>query len=141
MHFEKIKSAQAQKRKVRCDDDVSGEDLAVFRHGVVLFKVKNTGVFVNRQILCKCIGEFQRMELSLVWKANRSGHRERQRQLGRLPKKEDFDEATRSRIKAFLGPWPRALEAAGLKEAPPKPAGAKKRRTARKLITQRSEEP
>lgn len=35
--------------------------------------------------------------------------------LGRLPKKDDFDEATRSRIKAFLGPWPRALEAAGLK--------------------------
>ena len=38
-------------------------------------------------------------------------------ELGRLPKKDDFDEATRSRIKAFLGPWPRALESAGLKEA------------------------
>ena len=38
------------------------------------------------------------------------------RELGRLPKKDDFDEVTRSRIKAFLGPWPRALEAAGLKE-------------------------
>ncbi|MCM1530224.1 MAG: hypothetical protein NC093_09550 [Alistipes sp.] len=37
-------------------------------------------------------------------------------ELERLPKKEDFDEASRSRIKAFLGPWPRALEAAGLKE-------------------------
>ena len=36
--------------------------------------------------------------------------------LGRLPKKEDFDEVERSRIKAYLGPWPRALEAAGLKE-------------------------
>ena len=42
--------------------------------------------------------------------------------LGRLPKKEDFDEATRARIKAFLGPWPRALEAAGLKP----PRGGKK---------------
>ncbi len=42
--------------------------------------------------------------------------REKQKELGRLPKKEDFDHATRSRIKAFLGPWPRALEAAGLKE-------------------------
>lgn len=40
-------------------------------------------------------------------------------ELGRLPKKDDFDEVTRSRIKAFLGPWPRALEAAGLKEAKP----------------------
>lgn len=36
--------------------------------------------------------------------------------LGRLPKKDDFDEPTRSRIKAYLGPWPRALEVAGLKE-------------------------
>ena len=34
-------------------------------------------------------------------------------ELGRLPKKEDFDEVTRSRIKAFLGP--RALEKAELK--------------------------
>lgn len=37
------------------------------------------------------------------------------KELSRLPKKEDFDSVTLSRIKAFLGPWPRALEAAGLK--------------------------
>ena len=36
------------------------------------------------------------------------------KELGRLPKKSDFDDATTSRIKAFLGPWPRALETAGL---------------------------
>lgn len=42
--------------------------------------------------------------------------RQKSEELGRLPKKDDFDEPTRSRIKAFLGPWPRALEAAGLKE-------------------------
>ena len=36
--------------------------------------------------------------------------------LGRVPVKTDFDESTRSRIKSFLGPWPRALEKAGLKE-------------------------
>lgn len=36
-------------------------------------------------------------------------------ELGRLPKKDDFDDVTRSRIKAFLGPWPRALESAELK--------------------------
>lgn len=42
--------------------------------------------------------------------------RQKSRELGRIPRKEDFDEITRSRIKAFLGPWPRALEAAGLKE-------------------------
>lgn len=40
---------------------------------------------------------------------------EKARELGRLPLKADFDEVTRSRIKAFLGPWPRALETAGLK--------------------------
>jgi len=39
----------------------------------------------------------------------------KQEELGRLPKKDDFDVVTLSRIKAFLGPWPRALEAAGLK--------------------------
>lgn len=36
--------------------------------------------------------------------------------LGRLPKKSDFEPDDVSRIKAFLGPWPRALEYAGLKE-------------------------
>lgn len=34
----------------------------------------------------------------------------------RLPKKSDFTEQEVARIKSFLGPWPRALEAAGLKE-------------------------
>ena len=42
--------------------------------------------------------------------------RQKNKELGRLPRKDDFDEPTRSRIKAFLGPWPRALEAAGLKK-------------------------
>ena len=42
--------------------------------------------------------------------------RQKGEELGRLPKKTDFDLATMSRIKAFLGPWPRALEAAGLKK-------------------------
>lgn len=42
--------------------------------------------------------------------------RQKSEELGRLPKKSDFDVVTLSRLKAFLGPWPRALEAAGLKE-------------------------
>lgn len=50
------------------------------------------------------------------------------KELNRLPKKEDFDESTRSRIKAYLGPWPRALEFAGLKAAPPKAPNQKKRK-------------
>ena len=54
-------------------------------------------------------------------------------ELGRLPKKDDFDEPTRSRIKAFLGPWPRALEAAGLKEPRPiAPKSAKRKKSATK---------
>ncbi|MCD7756434.1 MAG: hypothetical protein LUJ09_08980 [Firmicutes bacterium] len=44
--------------------------------------------------------------------------RQKHLELGRLPQKSDFDSATCSRIKAYLGPWPRALEAARLK--PPK---------------------
>lgn len=50
------------------------------------------------------------------------------KELDRLPKKDDFDEVTRSRIKAFLGPWPRALEAAGLREAKTEPQKSKKRK-------------
>ena len=41
--------------------------------------------------------------------------RQKYKELGRLPRKDDFDDSTRSRIKAFLGPWPRALESAGIK--------------------------
>ena len=37
-------------------------------------------------------------------------------ELGRLPTKKDFDDVTCSQIKAYLGPWPRALESAGLKK-------------------------
>lgn len=33
----------------------------------------------------------------------------------RYPKRSDFDEREVAAIKAFLGPWPRALEQAGLK--------------------------
>mgnify|MGYP003520751997 FL=1 len=56
--------------------------------------------------------------------------REKHKELGRLPRKDDFDEPTRSRIKAFLGPWPRALEAAGLKEPRPiTPKSAKRKKS------------
>ena len=68
--------------------------------------------------------------------------RKRQQELNRQPKKEDFDVVTLSRIKAFLGPWPRALEAAGLKEPRPSVAKKPKRRAAHpKAIPSRREEP
>ncbi len=34
----------------------------------------------------------------------------------RYPKKSDFTDVEVSMIKSFLGPWPRALEASGIKE-------------------------
>lgn len=37
-------------------------------------------------------------------------------ELGRLPKKSDFDSEIVNVIKSYFGPWPRALEAAGVKE-------------------------
>lgn len=43
---------------------------------------------------------------------------ERARALGRLPIKSDFEPETADRIKNVLGPWPRALEQAGLKPVP-----------------------
>lgn len=42
-------------------------------------------------------------------------------QINGLPKKADFTEYETTRIKAFFGPWPRALEAANL--LPPKSEG------------------
>ena len=36
--------------------------------------------------------------------------------LDRLPQRSDFENAEVVAIKAFLGPWPRALEEVGLKE-------------------------
>ncbi len=42
----------------------------------------------------------------------------RSKELGRLPKRADFADSDVCLIKQKLGPWPRALEAAGLKEPP-----------------------
>ena len=66
--------------------------------------------------------------------------RKKSEELGRLPKKEDFDEITRSRIKAILGPWPRALEAAGLKAAKSEKKPKKRRRSGRARKKQESEQ-
>ena len=54
--------------------------------------------------------------------------------LGRLPVRSDFSESDVMLIKSALGPWPRALEAAGLKEpsAERKAKNAIKRKMTRK---------
>ena len=51
---------------------------------------------------------------------------EKAKEVGRLPNKADFDEIDVRRIKDALGPWPRAQEAAGLKERKPKREGSSK---------------
>ena len=53
--------------------------------------------------------------------------RQRAEELGCLPKKSDFPKEDAQRIKSYLGPWPRALETAGLK---PKKIPAESRRKA-----------
>ena len=64
--------------------------------------------------------------------------------LGRLPQKSDFDPEVMGQIKNLLGPWPRALEAAGLKaqntrqeQKLQKRIRAKRRRTQSKLTDER----
>lgn len=41
--------------------------------------------------------------------------RQKTNELGHFPKKSDFDNETVSMIKSYFGPWPRALEEAGVK--------------------------
>ena len=53
----------------------------------------------------------------------------------RYPKRADFSEREVVAIKAFFGPWPRALEAAGIK--PPRADDTKQRRLERRIETKR----
>ena len=58
-------------------------------------------------------------------------------QLGRPPKRSDFQSTEVCFIKQKLGPWPRALEAAGLKEPPAVSTAEKSRRKRERLRQQR----
>ncbi len=58
---------------------------------------------------------------------------EKSKQLGRNPKRDDFDSQTQCLIKQKLGPWPRALEQAGLKDVT-KISSAEKNRKKRKRV-------
>lgn len=60
-------------------------------------------------------------------------------ELGRLPKRADFVDNDVCLIKQKLGPWPRALEAAGLKE-PPEVSRIDKNRARRARAKQRRKE-
>ncbi len=65
----------------------------------------------------------------------------RAEELDRLPVKSDFDPDVVCRIKNALGPWPRALEKAGLKTAAVrKAAGPHPRKTRQKRANEKNEE-
>lgn len=73
--------------------------------------------------------------------------RQKAQALGRLPQKSDFSPEVIGQIKNILGPWPRALEAAGLKAQKDRQElktqrriRAKRRRTQGKIIRQRGTE-
>lgn len=55
----------------------------------------------------------------------------KQEETGKIPVRDDFDPTEVSFIKSKLGPWPRALEAAGLKEPKPGQTAAEKSRKKR----------
>lgn len=57
---------------------------------------------------------------------------EKAAELGHLPKKQDFDAASVIQIKAGLGPWPRALEKAGLQSVSKKYLNRKARQRAKR---------
>ena len=54
----------------------------------------------------------------------------------RFPKRSDFSEEEVVAIKAFLGPWPRALEAAGVK--PPRDDDRAQRNKEKRIRTKRA---
>ena len=59
--------------------------------------------------------------------------------LGRAPKRSDLPDADVCLIKQKLGPWPRALEAAGLKEPPAVSAADKSRAKRERAKAQRKQ--
>ena len=67
--------------------------------------------------------------------------KEKQEELNRLgearyPKRSDFSDAEVVAIKAFLGPWPRALEAAGIKA--PRDDDRKERNKEKRIAAKRA---
>ena len=67
--------------------------------------------------------------------------KEKQEELNRLgedryPKRSDFSDAQVVAIKAFLGPWPRALEAAGIK--PPREDDRLERKLEKRIRAKRA---
>ncbi len=65
---------------------------------------------------------------------------EKAKELQRLPKRGDFTCEEVCLIKQKLGPWPRALEAVGLKEPPPVSAKDKSRLKREKRKKERREQ-
>lgn len=58
------------------------------------------------------------------------------KETGRYPKKSDFSEEEVSMIKSYFGPWPRALEAAGVKK--PRENNKAEQRRQKRIETKRA---
>lgn len=58
---------------------------------------------------------------------------------GRIPHKEDFEPESVSYIKSLLGPWPRALEAAGCKEITEQKIKKRKKRSEKRKLEETDE--
>ena len=133
--FEKGFTSQETCRIFQGSHSFGEKSAAVYQHGI---QVRGTAAPCTpfRAGLC-CTLSGKRKEFFDFVREKMNGEKkewaverlkEKSRETGRLPKKEDFDPVTLSRIKAFLGPWPRALEAAGLKERKTAARGGKERK-------------
>lgn len=93
-------------------------DWCTFSSAILKFYLSCDISFV---LSCEKTGEFFVLEVNLLTDDEKKQWAVQQlimkyNELGRTPKKSDYDGATCSRIKAFLGTWHRALETAGLRE-------------------------
>ncbi len=66
--------------------------------------------------------------------------RKKTEELGRFPKKSDFENEKVSMIKSYFGPWPRALEAAGVKEPNPERIEKKQQKRSRAKENQKMQD-
>ena len=103
--------------------------------------------FVDNTLLTSCAFSFLRKLFLWVFKMKTDEKRdyaikllqEKHMQKGCLPKRSDFSDSDVCLIKQKLGPWPRALEAAGLK-APPAVSRIEHNRAKRKRAKQKRKE-
>ena len=133
-----VMQAWAMKKCSRSNDSIRGETSEVYRQGFSLLSVQLCFLYykLKKAFLFGGIMEnLSKTEIAVSLLRNKA------EMLKRLPMKSDFSDSEVCFIKQKLGPWPRALEAAGLKKAPEVSAAEKsrlKRERSKKLRKQRN---